>query len=125
MVCPFCNNKKSETLKSYKYWNILVNKYPRVNKSILLTPNRHILYFNELNKKELSELIKILPDICKRFKDFFNSWNIEINNGVLSKSTVEHLHIHFKPRRKKQIESIEERKELTKEDFKWLKKIYE
>jgi ATP adenylyltransferase len=105
--CLFCNlpaendDGKNMILERAKYWYVIVNKYPYTTGHIMLTCNRHIERFSDLDAEENEEMTRMLPR-CEAALDKAyhpHGINVGVNLGRSAGAGVEgHLHIHLVPR---------------------------
>jgi ATP adenylyltransferase len=88
-------------LKRWDNWYVIVNRYPYTTGHIMLTCNRHVERFSNLDKKESKDL----PDLLSRCELALDKAyhphgiNVGVNLGSSAGAGVEgHLHIHLVPR---------------------------
>ena len=87
--CNLCSKTKAESIKKFKYWRIVNNKFPydRIAKiNHILIPIRHTTEKN-LNSAEKKELELIKWGYVKK--------NYEILVEVTHKSIPAHFHVHL------------------------------
>ncbi len=104
--CILCavrdNDERVVNLKIYQddLAFICLNLYPYNPGHLILTPNRHILSFRDLNKDENARLSRIIQGIEQLLEDTQNctGFNIGINEGQNSGASIEHLHYYIVPR---------------------------
>lgn len=99
-MCPFCSYQEKEISNDTFYtthdWG------PATADHILIIPDRHVTSFTELTPDELHDFQNILNKLVKQFVTHseYDSYNLGINCGASAGQTIEHLHIHFFPRKK-------------------------
>lgn len=90
-VCKLCDKKSVPTLKDFRYWRIVKNRFPwdRIA-SIhhLLLPKRHTTY-EKLSRAEKAELEKLKPSYINR------SYWIIAEATHRKKSIPGHFHLHL------------------------------
>lgn len=97
--CLFCEkiNRKDDLLFESHHFMIIRDGFPVTEGHSLIIPKRHVNKITELTLEEFSEL----NSIFKRLEDVYKTdYNIGINCGIDAGQTIEHLHIHFIPRRR-------------------------
>ena len=102
--CPFCDNqiieKQNIEQLEGKNWMVFVNQYPILDGDIMLVLKHHAEDASELDKdewQELQEKIEQTKVILSRIFDT-KSFNIGLNIGPESGSSVKHLHWQIIPR---------------------------
>jgi len=135
MKCIFCDFASSKTNKHK-------NKYPFIklhqtkhtfsflsidfiaheDGHIIVTPNKHFKYFEELPKNILHDLSEHLSLAIRVTRKNHDGCNILLNDGKFAEQTVPHVHFHVIPRDKKDKIHIEpwKRKSLSLAKFKQL-----
>ena len=105
--CPFCllfkekNDTKNLILKRFKYYVVLMNKFPCFKGQLLVVPYEHKNEIFEGSPESQLELFAILRDSKKILSDFFNtkSFNVGINFGSYAGASIpDHCHFHIVPR---------------------------
>lgn len=106
--CPFCNGEiiDKQNIKQLEgdSWMIFVNYYPLLDGNLMLVSKRHVEDLSELNEVEWDEFRVKLEESRRVLSKLLqtNSFNIGINIGSDSGSSVRHLHWQVVPRLKKQ-----------------------
>ncbi len=105
--CVFCipedDSEDSDRLilKRAKYNFVIMNKYPYNSGHLMVCPYRHVFSIEELNSKELHEMIELVSFCTSVLKKVFNpdGINIGLNIGEAAGAGIEeHLHFHLVPR---------------------------
>ena len=102
--CLFCQKLKDKTDKVGETDNFMIIRdgFPVTEGHSLIIPKRHVNKITELTSDEFSELQGIFSFLeCK----FNVDYNIGINCGKNAGQTIDHLHIHFIPRREGDVEN--------------------
>lgn len=89
--CNLCSEKKAKSLKKFKHWRIINNRFPhdRISKiNHILIPKRHTLY-EKLNKREKEEFEKIKLNYIEE------KYDVLLEATKKRKSIPEHHHIHL------------------------------
>jgi ATP adenylyltransferase len=108
--CVFCS--KDEVLECTglvgDHWRVLVNKFPYMDGNVMIVPIRHIEKTENVNGEEWQEFGTILTNTQKILGDIFktDSFNIGLNIGSESGSSIPHLHWQIVPRKFKNITVI-------------------
>lgn len=102
--CIFCDKIKSndDILRSFNWFIVVRDGFPVTEGHSLIIPKRHITKITDLSIEEFSELQEIIRWLDDSFK---TDYNIGINCGENAGQTISHLHIHFIPRRKGDVEN--------------------
>ena len=104
--CIFCGKplekKDKENLILYqsKYAFVMMNRFPYNNGHLMVVPKRHCLDLDQLNDKELRELLLLLKASTRVLKGSLrpHGFNIGINIGAVGGAGEEHIHFHIVPR---------------------------
>lgn len=105
--CLFCDlpaendDNKNMILERSACWYIIVNKYPYTTGHIMLTCNRHVEKFSDLNENENREMTRMLARSERALDKAYHPHgiNIGVNLGRTAGAGVEgHLHLHLVPR---------------------------
>lgn len=82
---------------------VFVNLYPYMDGNLMIIPRRHVKDTNDLDSKEESEFFDILKKVKIRLSRIFetNEFNVGLNLGKNSGSSIEHIHWQIIPRRHK------------------------
>lgn len=105
--CFFCDPSVLRdqicTIFTFKYWNVLVNKYPYLDGNVMLVSKRHVVALEQLTRKEWEEFTTTLLEVKRVSGEVFgsDSFNVGINIGPDSGASVEHLHWQVIPRPRK------------------------
>jgi ATP adenylyltransferase len=100
--CIFCDALNAD-LTLYKGIDTLVvmNKFPYINGHLLVAPLRHLSSLDQLDKREMGELLATVErsvDILKQVMKP-DGFNVGLNLGMVAGAGVEdHLHFHIVPR---------------------------
>jgi diadenosine tetraphosphate (Ap4A) HIT family hydrolase len=101
-TCPFCDPPQDRLFANNSLAFAIWDAYPVTPGHALIIPRRHIPTWFDATEPEQSALFALLsevkPIIAERYKP--NGYNIGINSGAAAGQTVFHLHIHFIPRYK-------------------------
>lgn len=98
--CHFCHFKnKYLILKEYKYWNLSLSESQVLIGWCQASLKRHILFFEELDDKELQELKTVVSDWKRMVEKFHPDWFNVMQMGNL----VKHLHFQLVPRYKNEV----------------------
>ena len=105
--CLFCDlpaendDRKNMILERGENWYVIVNKYPYTTGHVMVTCNRHLERFSDLNESEGGDL----PGMLSRWERVLDKAyrphgiNVGVNLGRSAGAGVEgHLHIHLVPR---------------------------
>ena len=103
--CILCairdNDERVVSLKFYEddLCFITLNLYPYNPAHMMIVPNRHILDFLELTKKEIIHIFRIVQGLQMLLNDLYSpkGYNIGFNQGMAGAS-IPHLHCHLVPR---------------------------
>jgi ATP adenylyltransferase len=105
--CLFCvllaenDDRKNMILERGENWYVIVNKYPYTTGHVMVTCNRHIERFSELNEDEGGDLSAMLSKWERVLDRAYHPQgiNVGVNLGRSAGAGVEgHLHIHLVPR---------------------------
>lgn len=102
-ICEIINSKEDEKNLVIKRTNnciIIMNKFPYNSAHIMISPNRHIQNFYELNSFEMEEIMNLISLSQKIIKNIYNpdGFNLGVNIGRAAGAGEEHLHFHLVPR---------------------------
>jgi ATP adenylyltransferase len=105
--CLFCvlpdenDDRKNMILERGENWYVIVNKYPYTTGHVMVTCNRHVERFSDLNAGESKDF----PGALSRWEQVLDKAyhphgiNVGVNLGRSAGAGVEgHLHIHLVPR---------------------------
>lgn len=105
--CVFCKARdEKEENESYvivrgKYSFVILNIYPYNNGHVMIAPFRHTGDLQELNEKEILEMMLFTRRMEEVLRESMNAqgFNIGMNIGrIAGAGFVNHLHIHVVPR---------------------------
>lgn len=104
--CFFCRslkerkNEKNLILYQGECTFVVMNKYPYTNGHLMVVPKRHCLDLEQLDDRELGELIDLLKASTQVLKTILgpHGFNIGMNIGKAGGGGEDHLHIHIVPR---------------------------
>ncbi len=104
--CFFCHRlaegKDEENLILYqgKHGFVIMNRYPYTNGHLMVVPKRHCLDFEQLNDREIVELLTLLKASLHALRATLSphGFNIGVNIGKSGGAGEEHLHVHIVPR---------------------------
>ncbi|HUW63640.1 MAG TPA: HIT family protein [Spirochaetia bacterium] len=105
MSCPFCNHPGIILDNDLAF--AAYDRYPVTPGHMLIIPKRHFLDFFQCTDQEKKAISDML-DQCKNHLDQEfqpDGYNIGINCGEAAGQTVFHLHVHFIPRYRGDIEN--------------------
>lgn len=79
---------------------ITLNLYPYNPGHLMVVPNRHVLRFIDLNKDEISHVMRTIQGLQLLLDDLYHphGYNIGMNEGKIAGGSIEHLHFHIVPR---------------------------
>ena len=80
---------------------VMMNKYPYNNGHLLVAPCRHLPSLNDLDQKELGDLLETVRRSVHALKQVMNphGFNVGLNLGRAAGAGIEeHLHFHVVPR---------------------------
>lgn len=103
-ACIFCEAlTPNGDLTLYKGTDtiVIMNKFPYINGHLLVAPVRHISALDQLNTREMGELLATVERSVGVLKSVMkpDGFNIGLNLGKVAGAGVEeHLHFHIVPR---------------------------
>lgn len=102
ILCAVKNEDKQVTsIKVYQDDLIFIclNIYPYNPGHCMVVPNRHVLRFIELTRKEVKRIFRAIQGLQMLFDDLYSpkGYNIGFNEGVAGAS-IPHIHCHIVPR---------------------------
>lgn len=102
--CLFCQKLANESDKVTETDSFMVIRdgFPVTDGHSLIIPKRHVNKITELTPDEFSELQGIFLFLERQYN---TDYNIGINCGKNAGQTINHLHIHFIPRREGDVEN--------------------
>ncbi len=95
------NDDESYILHRGRSCFIILNLYPYNSGHLMIVPNSHVKYLNDLKIQELMELIELASQCESILKETYHpqGFNIGMNIGKCSGAGVEdHIHLHIIPR---------------------------
>ena len=102
--CIFCDalgEKDDLTLFKGTATLVVMNKFPYINGHLLVAPIRHISGLDQLDKREMGELLATVERSLAILKRVMkpDGFNVGLNLGKVAGAGVEeHLHFHIVPR---------------------------
>lgn len=105
--CLFCRvAKEKKDRKNYLLFRgqkcfVILNTFPYNNGHLMITAYRHLANLEDLNRKELNELMELVSKSVGWLKKALQpeGFNIGMNLGKIAGAGIEdHLHIHIVPR---------------------------
>lgn len=104
MECPFCSR---DGVAINEHWSLLSDHYPVAEGHHLLVPSRHVEHLAALTPDERTALGPALMKawcFVEMNSKCMDGFNIGLNQGAAAGQTVPHIHFHFIPRRKGDVE---------------------
>ncbi len=105
--CVFCSKDKVLECRGLAghYWRVLVNRFPYMDGNVMIVPSRHVEGTESISKEEWQEFGTVLAKTQKILGEIFktDSFNIGLNLGPESGSSIPHLHWQVVPRKFKNI----------------------
>ena len=102
--CPFCNSDVLDQQSIYETEDIVVlySYKPLLKGHILLVPKRHVTRFEDLTEKEAASLFQITKKIHRSVSKLYQTQDYILlqKNGKSVGQTVDHVHMHYIPRKK-------------------------
>jgi diadenosine tetraphosphate (Ap4A) HIT family hydrolase len=105
--CQFCSKRviRDQEIKALEtgFWRVLACKYPYLDGNLIIVPKRHVEHTQDLTPDEWADFSNALRGSQKALTKLFRttSFNIGMNIGPESGSSVKHLHWMLLPRPKK------------------------
>ena len=103
--CPFCNPEviQRESLLQTLHTNVLANFKPSVDGHILVIPSRHVVTPRELTHEEALDLHTATEEAKEKLGQLFDTTHFTVgyNQGEFAGGSVDHLHVHVVPRRRR------------------------
>ena len=105
--CIFCNRKhngddrKDLVLYRGTHTIVMLNKYPYNNGHLMVAPQRHVGFFEDLKPEEMNDLMAAIQRCVVLLKKVLSphGFNIGANVGKAAGAGVDdHLHFHIVPR---------------------------
>ncbi len=102
--CVFCEAltvNDDLTLYAGNDTMVMMNKYPYINGHLLAAPVKHLSRLDQLDKREMGELLATVEKSLGILKQVMNpdGFNVGLNLGKVAGAGVEeHLHFHIVPR---------------------------
>lgn len=97
-TCPFCEPGNNKIIKNIQEANLTYSLAPYCKHHLLVTPKRHIEYFEELTREEKIHIDDALLIGIKFLRSLgHESYSILLRNGKKAGKTIEHLHYHIIP----------------------------
>ena len=104
--CILCSVRDDdERVKSLKVYQddvvfACLNVYPYNPAHLMVVPNRHVIKYTDLTKKELVHVFRMIQGLQLLLDDLYSprGYNIGMNQGRPAGGSIEHLHVHVVPR---------------------------
>jgi ATP adenylyltransferase len=104
--CLFCSKRVEERDRENLILHrgsegfVMMNRFPYNNGHLMVIPNRHCFYLEELRKNEVRELFHLLNLTTQVVREtlYPHGFNIGINIGKAGGAGEDHLHVHIVPR---------------------------
>ncbi len=98
-ICPFCNLEKDEIIKENNSARLILAKAPYQKDHLLVVPKKHVLTFNELNRKELSDVFGLVIFAQKILNKNYKNLSILYREGDKKKigKSIDHFHFNLIP----------------------------
>lgn len=97
-ACPFCELGDNNVIKKIRGAVLTYALAPYCKHHLLVTPGRHVEFFEELTNDEKKDIDDILLEGIKFLKALgHDSYSILLRNGKKAGKTIEHLHYHIIP----------------------------
>ena len=104
--CVLCAVRDDDDrVKSLKYYQddlifISLNLYHYNPAHSMVVPNRHVVDFTRLSKKESLRIFRAIQGLQMMLNDLYSpkGYNIGINQGKNAGGSIKHLHFHVVPR---------------------------
>jgi diadenosine tetraphosphate (Ap4A) HIT family hydrolase len=101
--CPFCDQQVLNNQKFYEDDLVmaLYTHKPIMKGHSLIIPKRHVERFEELNEKELAQLMKVIKKVNQAAVNVYHvsAYLLLQKNGHEAGQTVPHVHFHYIPRK--------------------------
>ena len=104
----------------------IINVEPLVQGHLMILPKKHTASFEELDKEQLADLMKLTEEIKDLLKQKYKKYPLILLNTGKHK-TQEHIHIHIWPSKGglrdlvSKYEKVPKRKKITKQELKRMK----
>ncbi len=98
--CPFCNIPKEYILEKGKYFTVILARAPYIQDHLLIVPNRHLIFLQEMTKSELSSLMNLINKWTKKLEKIHKETSVLLRDGVAKRiawKSIDHLHFHLIP----------------------------
>jgi diadenosine tetraphosphate (Ap4A) HIT family hydrolase len=97
--CPFCEPRNIKGIIDENEHAFMTYAIAPYNKHhILIIPNRHISFFEEINEEETIAIDKLLRIGIKMIRALgYDNYTILLRNGDQNNKSIEHLHYHIVP----------------------------
>lgn len=105
--CIFCSYNKSEIIAENKLAFAITDKFPVNEGHTLIIPKRHFKNFFEASEEEIKAIYSLMHEVKEMLDIQYEPWgyNIGVNVGYYAGQTVMHLHVHFIPRYKGDVDN--------------------
>ena len=97
---PFCNIPKEYILWEGKYFTVILARVPYIQGHLLIVPNRHLIFLQEMTKSELSSLMNLINKWTKKIRKNHKETSVLLRDGVakgIAWKSIDHLHFHLIP----------------------------
>ena len=117
--CPFCQSKQERILQK-KYAFLTFSLSPFLKHQLLVVPNRHTKFFNEITDAEMVDVVDLLREavnVLTKLKH--NDISILVREADHKDKSIEHIHFNILPglRIGDKNMNMKERKILNKQEI--------
>ena len=108
--CKYCNDKGIEESFVYetKYWKVYLAYEQSYLGRCVVALKRHAESLSEVKKEELLDFIELVKKLETGLKKSFGAtmfnWTCLMNDAYKEKNPIPHVHWHFRPRYKNNVE---------------------
>ncbi|MEI7765551.1 MAG: HIT domain-containing protein [bacterium] len=96
--CPFCGFEDTRTIKQGLNSYLTYSLAPYCKHHLLVIPNRHVEFYEDLNKAEKEDIEELLSCGTKYLKALgHEGYSILLRNGKSAGKSIPHLHYHLIP----------------------------
>ncbi len=97
--CPFCEPRNIKGViekNDHAFMTYSISPYHKHH--LLVIPNRHIAFFEEINEEETIAIDRLLREGVRMIKSLgYENYTILVRNGDENNKSIEHLHYHIIP----------------------------